>query len=54
MRRVNQFNTNGELINSFKSLSEAAKSVGVSKETLSMVCNGKRKKCGGFKWQYKM
>lgn len=51
-KKVNQFNTNGEFINSYKTLAEAAKSVGVSKETLSMVCNGKRKSSRGYLWSF--
>ena len=42
----------GEIINIFNSISEAKKSLGVSKENISQVCKGKRKKCLGYGWKY--
>lgn len=52
MKKVFQFKTNGELVASYKSLAEAARAVGVTKETLSMVCNGKRGSSRGHLWSF--
>ena len=52
MKRVYQFNEQGELQNSYKSLAEAARAVGVSKETISKVLNGKRNTAAGSLWSF--
>lgn len=51
-KKVNKFSTTGELIGTYKSITEAAKDVGVTKETISMVCNGKRNSAAGFLWSF--
>lgn len=52
MKRVYQFNNSGKLINCYKSVAEAARNVGVTKETISAICNGKRKSSRGYYWSY--
>lgn len=42
----------GETLEIFASASEAARKNGVSESKISMVCNGKRKTAGGYKWCY--
>jgi hypothetical protein len=49
---VNQFSSNNELINTFKSMTEASIITGVQASKISLCCNGKRKTTGGFKWGY--
>lgn len=53
MKKIYQFNKNGELLNCYKSIAEASRIVGVTKETLSAVCNGKRKSAVGSFWSFK-
>ena len=42
----------GKIINIFNSIAEARRSLGVSKDNISQVCNGKRHKCLGYGWKY--
>ena len=51
-RQVYKFSTTGELLDSYKTLADAAKSVGVSTATISMVCRGKRNTAAGFIWSF--
>lgn len=51
-KKIYQFNTNGVLLKAYKSVADAARSVGVSKETLSMVCSGKRNTAAGYLWSF--
>lgn len=51
-KKVFQFKKNGELVGSFETISEAAESIGVTKETISAVVNGKRQTAGGFLWSF--
>ena len=37
----------------YKSITEAAKAIGVSKQAISMCLRGQTKKCCGYKWRYK-
>ena len=52
MKKVYKFKSNGELVDSYESISKAAESIGVAKETISVVVNGKRKTAGGFLWSF--
>lgn len=45
-------NTN-EIIAEFLSISEAQRQLGYNQSGISNCCNGNRKTCCGFKWQYK-
>lgn len=43
----------GNIISVFESSCIAAKTTGVNQSKISLVCNGKRKTAGGFRWEYK-
>lgn len=46
--------TTNEIIESYPSISEAAKANGIKKPSnISLVCRNKRKTCNGYKWAYK-
>lgn len=45
-------NTN-EIIKEWSSIKEVEKELGLPGGNISMCCNGKRKICGGYKWQFK-
>jgi hypothetical protein len=47
-----QLTTDGELVKTYKSLTEAAESTGSDFRLISSVCLGKRKTHNGFKWVY--
>jgi hypothetical protein len=51
LKAVLQFDTEGNLINEFKSLAEAIRNTGVT--TIGKCCCGKQKSAGGFVWKYK-
>ena len=42
-----------EIITEFPSTIEVQRQLGISQSHISDCCKGKRKTCGGFKWQYK-
>lgn len=42
--------TTNEIINAFDSMSEAMRQTGCSVSKISLVCSGKRKTTGGYKW----
>lgn len=50
---VLQLSKNGDIINTFNSLTEAAKLTGVCCRNICSVCFGKRVTAGGYKWKYK-
>lgn len=50
---VFQLSKNGDIINTFNSLTEAAKLTGVCCRNICSVCFGKRVTAGGYKWKYK-
>lgn len=52
VKPVNQYSLNKELIESFKSASEASRKTGVSKTCITRCCRGERKSSGGFIWNY--
>ena len=51
-RRVLQYDKNGNIIQIYSTLSEAAAASGVAKSTISNVCRGIGKSGGGFIWRY--
>ncbi len=51
-KAILQFDLNGVLIKKHESMTKAAKSVGVSKESICAVCKGKRKTIKGYVWRY--
>ena len=44
----------GCIVNTFKSMGIASRTTGISKQNISATCIGKRKKAGGFRWEYKI
>ncbi len=53
-RSVLQFSLDGELLNEYSSLKQAAESNGIcDNNSIWRVCNGQRKTAGGFIWKYK-
>ena len=52
MRRVGQYDDNGNLISIWESESEAGRALGIQQSNIYKVCRGKRKKTGGFNWKY--
>ena len=47
-----QMTKEGKDIQKFDSIKKAAESIGVSRSLVSLVCRGKRKFAGGFRWRY--
>lgn len=52
MRKVYKYDLQGNFIEEFESINSAAKSVNKSFSNISLVCSGKQKTCGGYKWSY--
>lgn len=53
-RIVEQYDKNLILLNTFNSLTEAAKQTGCNCANISSVCSGKRKTANGYIWKYKI
>jgi len=51
-KTVLQYDLNGNLLNTFVSVAEASKIIGLSKTCISRCCRGERESTGGFKWNY--
>ena len=51
-RSINQLDINGNFIQNFYSIKDAAKFVNVSVQALHKSCNNYDSTCKGFKWQY--
>lgn len=49
---VAQYNTNDELIENYKTISEASRVTGISASRISKVCNNKANLAGGYKWRF--
>jgi hypothetical protein len=52
-REVIQMDIEGNFINEFKSIKEAAESTKTHNGKIVQVCKGQRKSSNGFKWKYK-
>lgn len=52
MRAVNQYDLDGNLINTFKSIAEAGRAVGISTRTIWSICNKKGNSAYGFVFRY--
>jgi len=52
MRKVAQYTLDGKFVAEYRSLSEAAFSVGGHQSGITNVCQGKRKTCSGYLWKY--
>ena len=54
VKEIEQWSLDGKtLINTFKSQTDAANSLGISSSCISMVCNGKRSDSSGYIWKFK-
>lgn len=51
-KAVNQFDLEGNFLEVYKSISEAARKSGVYVQNISKCCQGKLKTAGGYVWQY--
>lgn len=49
--KVRQLTIDGEEVAIYESFSEAERQTGINHRNISMVCSGKRKTAGGFKWE---
>ncbi len=50
---IEQYTLNGEFIECFQTLKEAADKIGRDYSTIAKCCRGKRKTCGGYTWKYR-
>lgn len=53
IRNVMQFDKNGTLVNEFKSITDAAKSVNGNVTSITRNCRGRRPSAYGYVWRYK-
>lgn len=51
-KKVGQYTLNGALIQTFSSIEDAAKHIGVCRQMIGMCCNGVRKTSKGFIWRF--
>lgn len=51
-KQVAQLSEDGEIIQVFESISEAARQTGANRKGISAVCLGKQKKCFNYKWKF--
>lgn len=51
-RSISQFDLDGNFIDSFKSIAEAARITGTSKGGIGFTLKGINKTADGFKWKY--
>ena len=51
-RKVLCYSEAGELLGKYESVGSAALAMGVAKQGIMRVCNGKGKRCGGYIWRY--
>lgn len=51
-KRVGQYNSHGELLKIFPSITIAAEETGANASCIGAVCKGKRKTSGGYVWRY--
>ena len=53
-KKVIKMNDNNEELQTYDSIALAAMDNNCDASGISKVCNGKRNKCGGFKWKYQI
>ena len=53
-KRVIQMDLNGNTIERYSSITEAASITKANRHGISDVCSGQNKTCGGFLWKYDM
>ena len=51
-KAVTQYSLDGIQLNRYDSLKDARKASGANPDAITMVCNGKRKTSGGYKWKW--
>lgn len=51
-RKVLCYSEDGELLGKYESVGSAASAMGVAKQGIMRVCNGKGRRCGGYIWRY--
>lgn len=51
-KKIIKMNDNNEELQAYDSIALAAADNNCDASSISKVCNGKRNKCGGFKWKY--
>lgn len=52
-RRVAQIDSNGNIIQVYGSVREAERETGICNSCITLCCNGKQGKAGGYKWEYR-
>jgi hypothetical protein len=53
IKPINQYTKEGEFIQSFRSIREAGRKLNLDSSSITKVCKGKVKTCGGFVFKYK-
>ncbi len=51
-RKVYQLDMDGEVLDQFSNMGEASNATGAHRNTISLVCHGKLKTSGGYKWRF--
>lgn len=51
-KKVLCYSESGELVGEYESVGSAAVAMGVAKQGIMRVCNGKGRRCGGYIWRY--
>ena len=51
-RSVVCYSESGELVGRWSSIDEGARVMGVARQGIMRVCNGKGRRCGGYIWRY--
>ena len=50
MREIYQYDLNGNFIKKWDSVRGVSLTLNIDSSSITQVCSGKRKSCGGFKW----
>ena len=51
-RKVSQLNNEGKVINTFPSMADASRAVGVRTQDIYSCCTGRQKTAHGYGWKY--
>ena len=52
LRSVVCYSESGDLVGRWSSIDEGARVMGVARQGIMRVCNGKGRRCGGYIWRY--
>jgi len=52
MKKVDQIDLNGNIVNSYSSISNANKFTGINKSSIAKTCRGEHKTAGGYVWKF--